>query len=398
MLRIGAVTILFGLFLTSCKQLECAEGTVEENGKCVAIGWSADAGPEAYCGPNTVWDGEHCVPAQDICGPYTKVKVVVDDAGVETFVCEGTPSGNVQPPPECPAPEGDTICINGWVRYLVDPEHPDKVFETIAADADAADDATSMVVMVYDPLRFASNPDDPAALLGTCEVNPKTGTFRATNIPVPTTGFLALATEDCQVQDGVCQPIPATTDPATYAFTAFPYPASAGTNLVEVQALAVQNDQMEAWTQTIGDSALQAAGCDPNATLSSCGTWIGLFARRTEDGLEPLEGVVPYAGTAPIDPAKSFYFGVKDGAVVFDDPSPGAVWSDDSGPHEWTGIHGLVFAANMTLTTYYGQCAPDLADSLCNQGGCTWDNSRLGGTAKGALFVQLIDPEACPNL
>ncbi len=398
MLRVGAVVVLFGLLATSCKQIECAEGTVEENGKCVAIGWSGDAGPESYCGPNTVWDGTHCVPAQDICGPFTKVKVVVDDAGVETFVCEGTPSGNIQPPPECPPSDGQTICVNGWVRYLVDPDDPTKVFETVLADEQAAEDATSLVVMVYDPLLFASNPGDPRALLGTTEVNPKTGTFRVTGITVPTTGFIALATEDCQVSEGACQPIPATSDPGTYAFAAFPYPASAGTNLTEVATIAITNHQMADWTDAIGDTALQAAGCDAGASLSSCGTWIGIYARETEEGLVPLEGVVPYSGPGPIDEAKTFFYGVKDGDVVFDDPTAGAVWTDGDGPHEWTGRYGVVFAPAMSLGTYYGQCAADLADSVCMQGGCTWDDSRLGGTAPGALFVQLIDPEECPNL
>ncbi len=390
------LTMLFFLSaffaLNGCDELECAEGTVEKGGKCVAINYDPDVDPRQHCGPNTVWDGTKCVPVQEICGPYTEVEFFEDEDGYLTFICVGKPVEDIESPPDCPPSDGD-ICVNGWVRYLVDPDDPNIFASTIIADEEATEDATHLVVLVFDALGFATGTNtDPLSI---SEVNPRNGTFRATDIAVPATGFIGLVVEDCVVNDGVCVPLDPRTDPGVFAFTGLPIAASAGTNITNFMAYGATHEQVEIWTDEIGEDNLEAAGCPAGSTLLSCGTWIGVFAQQPAsqfDDLDFIDGVVPYNSDNKIRDA--YYMGIKDDMVVFNDPEPGVVWADGGGPYDYTGsVRGTVFFPGARLGTYYGRCSEDAPDSTCNQLSASWDEVRIGGSAEGALFIQFMYPE-----
>jgi len=374
-----------GLGSAACNPLECAEGTREEDGKCVALNQVNDN--NTFCGPGSVLSGNQCLPDPDqICGPNTTVEFVLDDDGqpTEEFICVGQAGGD-QPIP-CPEVGTDgKICVNGWVRWLVD--DGGRVMETPYSEAGATADATRVKVYVYDPLAYASAPDPTTVPpLAVAEVNPLSGTFTATGIAVPATPYLALVVDE---DDGQPDDL--------LAFTGIPY--EVGTqNLERVTAAAITHDQVADWSEGVGGTtALQAMGCEEPSgggdhTLLTCGTWIGVFFDGTQDEPgEPVEGVAPHLGSSPLDPTATFYMGYTSAdGVVFDDATAGVVWSDGDGPHEWTGSAGVAFYPTALLNVVYGgQCAPS---TPCESQGCVFDTSLTGGAVPGALFVQYVFP------
>lgn len=376
------VGLAAGLGLSACDPLECAEGTREEDGKCVPL--NQVNSNNTQCGPRTVLVGSQCVPLyDDICGPNTEAEAVLDGDGQPTgeFICVGQ-SGGDQPDP-CPDVGVDgKICVSGWIRWLID--DGGRVLETTYVEPGATADATRVKVYVYDPLLYATNPNTPP--LAVADVNPMNGTFTVTGIAVPAVPYIALVVDE---DDGQPDDI--------LAFTGIPY--EVGTqNLERVTAAVITNDQVEAWSEAVGGTtALEGIGCVAPAgggdhTLLTCGTWIGAFFDGVQDEPgNPVAGVVPHMGANPLDPSKTFYMGytAADG-VVFDEPAAGAVWSDGDGPHEWTGSKGVaLFPTALLGTNYGGQCAPSTS---CESQGCLFATDLTGGATPGALFVQYVFP------
>ncbi|MFH2006616.1 MAG: hypothetical protein ABI333_08530 [bacterium] len=386
---LGLSGALAGLLLLSsgCDPVKCGEGTREADGLCVPLNPVADGGP--HCGWGTLEVSNTCVPDPEICGAFTEVVPELDANGDPTgiFVCEGhADATDIEPPPSCedePFGQAGEICINGWVHWLMD--ESEGVFMTnIMLDATAPEDATSAVVKVYDPLLYAQDPVNTVPL-GIGEVNPRNGTFRVLNIPIPGTGFLALVHDDLngEVNDD-------------FVLVGVPYLATPSQHLTEVVAFAVTTDQMLQWTDAVGgDAMLQSINCpEPEGggerTLSSCGTWIGVFMqKRPDEGITHVEGVTPLYPGGLIPEDRTFYPGIdSDGSFVFDDPTPGVVWTDDQGPHEWTGRLGAAFYPTASLGNMSGQCSQG---TPCSDQACLYAEV-LGGAINSALFVQWMIP------
>jgi hypothetical protein len=387
-LGLGAVLAATVLLQAGCNPLECGDGTRELEGQCVPVNAIYNDGG-THCGWGTTLVGTECVPIADLCGDFTKAVPVLDDNGVAVgFTCVGQASGDDPPPPCETSPSGGTICTNGYVHWFVDTEGG--IMATRVADPEAAEDATRLVVKVYDPLLYAQNPGVPP--LAVAEVNPKNGTFMTPSVLVPGTGFIAFVVEDFE---GSGEEI--------FAFAGIPYAADTTQNLTDVVAPAMTDQQVADWTDAAGgDAALALTGCPAPAgggerTLATCGTWIGLFSQGVQGApTTPVEGVTPVYGGALLAENKTLYFGYStaDG-VAFDDPEEGVTWSDATGPHDWTGKAGIVFYPGASLGTYGGQCA---AGTPCETKGCFFGSDMLGGSAKGAMFVQYVFPMAdtCP--
>ncbi len=377
------------LWAPGCMGPECGPGTREADGLCVPMSYTGSDGG-IHCGENTVLLGTECVPSEEICGPNTTVESELDDAGVPTggFVCVGQAVDEGEPPPPCPeefGPAGE-ICINGYAHWLMD-DNEAVFMANLLGDPDAAEDATHLVVKVYDPLLYAQDPENTVPL-GWAEVNPRWGTFRVLNVSVPGTGFVALALDDLDEDQA-----------NIYTMTGVPYVAVANQHLEYVAAFGITNDQVTAWTEAVGGAAmLESIGCPEPAgggprTMATCGTWIGVYVDS-----EPIESINPVEGTLPFEPggiipeAKTFYPGI-DGAgnLVFDDPTPGVVWSDEEGPHEWSGQLGAVFYPTSSMGNMTGECAPQ---TPCEEAGCIF-MEFLGGSVPEAFFVQFMLPATC---
>lgn len=364
-----------------CDPLKCGEGTREEDGRCVPTSlWTTDGG--VHCGTGTILVGNECVPTEDLCGEFTRAVPLLDEEGNPTggFLCVGEEPSAHEKPPECPeVTTPGRICVNGYVRWLLDDNG--KLLETVLGDPEGSD-ATTLEVRVYDPLLYSVNSN--VAPLAVGEVSPRNGTFRVENVQVPATGFIALVVDE---DDSAPEDI--------FAFAGIPY-AAGGANLLEVTAVAISQAQAEAWTEAMGgDAALAAAGCAAPfgggfRTLSTCGTWIGVFDSGVQGDPQGLvEGVVPYFASSAIADSQTFYLGYQGGEAVFDVAEAGVVWSDGDGPHEHTGRLGTVFVPGATLGNFGGVCAPG---TPCEEAGCSFPLDQTGGAAKGALFVQYVFP------
>jgi hypothetical protein len=120
---------------------------------------------------------------------------------------------------------------------------------------------------------------------------------------------------------------------------------------------------------------------------------VGVFAASVApDEILGVEGVGPLMPGGAVPPERTFYPGVDEtGALVFDDPTPGVVWSDDQGPHEWTGIMGTVFYPSASLQNMNGVCGQG---TPCSDAVCIWSEVMAGSVA-GAIFVQFVFPITC---
>lgn len=341
---------------------------MEVDGECVDV--VGDASP--ICGTGTYYNvGEDACFADPnvICGPGTEVEWVLDDDGVATneFICKGT--GNDVLPPNCEAAQpGGPICINGYIKYLLDPEDPSKVMETLAQF-----DAATLTVKVYDPLQYAVNPSVQPLGENNLVIS-EDGTFRVENVAVPPTGFIALVVDD---DDGVG------TD--NYVFTGFAYEAIAGQNMENTDAYIVTADQNTTWSAEIGASNIQATGCPTAATndnLFGCGTWVGVFGYHEGGAMTFIEGATPqsFPGPAAVAPTKAWYLNTD-----FETFTSGSTANH-------TTSTGIVFYPSARLGSYSGVCA---AETSCEDESYTWDqvSGTTGGAAPNAIFVQLMEPE-----
>lgn len=343
-------------------------GTCTGTDYCNPLGRCEDACAGRQCG---VWHGVYCGECPDgwECIPWDGSCVVED------------PPGPPDPPPcwEEFGPNGE-ICINGYAHWLWDDQGGEGAFMGHRImDPNASADSTFIVVEVYDPLAYANDPDNTVPLAAT-EVNPQEGTFRVTDIAVPSQGLVLMVVSDI---DNDASDL--------FTFTGVPFPAVSYEHLREVVAFGATHEQVDRWSGQIGQTALAATGCpEPPGgglrTLSSCGTWIPAYVM--------LEGVVPEDSVGPVPPHKTFYPGVDaSGQLVFDDPTECVVWSDDQGPHEWTGILGSVFAVFVPLGNMSGHCQ---SGTQCAEATCLFAQI-LGGAIQDALFVQFIPQVLCSN-
>lgn len=357
--------------VSGCTDDPCPPGQVEYDGECVDL----IPPDEINCGPGTYYLSaqNECRPDPALCGAGTEPIFLLDEEGLPTydFYCKGIGGGDLPDPPECPVAEpGGNICLNGWIRYLLDPENPTRVMRSLARF-----ESPSVKVVVYDPLAYNSNPS--VAPLGVGEVIHEDGTFRVENVSVPSTGFLALVVVDDE-ESGA----------ENFVFTGFAYGGAAGVNLEYIDAYTVTAEQNTSWTEALGGQAsITAAGCPNGASTESlyhCGTWVGVFAHgEPNSGFTFIEGVQPqkFPGPNLLPLNAAFYLGEDYDSFV--------VPASDAESH--TNSTGIVFHPGARLGMYSGKCAEG---SPCETAGYTWDQGlgTTGGSAPRAIFVQILRP------
>ncbi len=379
MYRTHWATLVISLLLVlgaGCNDDPCPPGQVEYNGECVDVVGDASA----ICGTGTYYNGveDACFPDPNVvCGPATEVEWVLDEDGLPTeeFICKGTGGGNIPIPPECPdAQPGGKICVNGWIKYLIDPDDTSKLMETLAQF-----DSATLTVKVYDPLAYAVNPS--VAPLSVAEVVPEDGTFKAEGITVPSTGYLAVVVDDDENAGA-----------DNYVFTGFAYEGAAGVNMEGIDGYVVTSDQNTTWSEDSGfNAAFTDSDCKPGGagdtgtadSLFTCGTWVGVYGYRdASENLVFIEGAQPQKLPGPtiVDASKTFYLNPDHETFT-----PGTTSNQ-------TNETGIVFYPSARLGSYAGVCA---ADTPCDDEGYTWNQTsgRTGGSAPNAIFVQLMYPE-----
>ena len=366
-----ALSFVF-IHVSACNQTECGKGTVEENGKCVPLNMPQnDAGSE-LCMPGSFWNSElgKCfVDPQIVCGSGTEI--VWDDTHT-TFTCEST--GASSDLPKCPdAQPGGNICITGRVKYLIDPDDKTKFLETEIKDPEILN---TMEIALYDPLEYASV-GSSADVLGYATIDATSGGFIATDIAVPSQGYVALV-----VRDKGWTPETADSTPTNWLFAGYAYKATAGVNIENTFAVAVPAAQLDEWQQSLSSDFLNSACHEHN--LYKCGTWIGIY--RDVDSGTTINGVNPYYGTNFLIPTESLVFLDKNDQGEY---SQLTMATDRA----YTSNTGIAMYLGAELSNYFGLCDYLVSeeDSLCLQMQMEFSKSLQGGSSKNTIFVEYVD-------
>jgi hypothetical protein len=357
--------LLAPLSATGCKQLECAEGTIERDGACEPANTMTD---EGKCGPFTELQGDRCVPVfpPTQCEPGTTVEDVDPETGVIT--CKGTGmGGGCDSSIACPTPTGatkQTIC-----GRIFDFEKGDQTMVAARFQAAMANGtncnpnmpATSgpcaLEIRAYDAIAFATNPATATPLpVGGVTID-DCGRYKVENIETNGTGpFIGLGFDDAG----------AFANPAGVTVTAAVTTGKqAMTATKDLEAYIIKGATAGTW-QSSGGPALS-------------GGIYGLVFRKHKPGT-PQDAAEPYAPQSGVTvtkmgntvPSNDFYFqsALVDRTTI--DPAATA-----------TGMNGTALVTNASVN-----------DSVvwAGQGGlgtgCRWE-LHAGASLPGIVYIQV---------
>lgn len=345
----------------SCSQIECGEGTTEQNGECVPSDGERPQNDD--CGIGTHYDDAEggCVPdfPPTICGentePFTNSDGVIE--------CRGT-GGNGCGPINCPDPTAGKVTLCGRL-FDVQTDLAITGGTDGALCAGAGGTATGgpcdVEVEFFPALPFATNPTGtPPLPPGDFKMN-NCGWFAARDIAEPELGYMGIGVDDRGT----------TLDEYTLAGVALP--ASAGLREDSLVVYAVRRDTDDAWTNTAGDPF-------GGQTFGTRGAYVPIFlhGEGAPDGLaEPA--AVPVAGVTVTEnsanePANTYYF-------LDTDPHTRSTLDNSAGTggQPSTGANGSAVKVNSSLVNHSGTGSePD---------GCKWP-SDLAAAIMGVTFVQ----------
>lgn len=345
---LGLVGALLGT-AGGCKTLDCADGTVEQNGTCQPADFNAS---NAQCGVGTHLEGDKCIPdlAPTECDPSTTIPTV-NDAGVT--VCVGTGGGGCGATFACPTPASGKESICGQIYDFEDMtpfQAPNAVGALCAAGA--TEGPCALTVKAFDAATFAGMPTSAPELAHGQVYLDDCGRYRMPDITAPGSGLVALGIDDTAAANA--GPPGITTPSGVGGFFA------PNTALNGFEAFIVHASTACKW---------QASGGPGLAT----GYYINVF-RAHKTGFEPMPGVKVTKNGADI--TTDFYFVA------------------DQVTHQTVDTSRMVTGANGTaLVTGAG-----VGDGIV----WTGDNSVLppecrwgldaGATLAGIAFVQIKRP------
>jgi hypothetical protein len=359
----GAMTVgLLGVTLsvTSCTEIQCADGTIERNGKCEAADNNVT---DAKCGPGTKLDAGHCVPilTPTKCDPGTTLPDTDPVTGVVT--CIGTGGGSCTSSLACPAagPGKMTICgriTEAETSALLQASNPTRA-ECPAGNAATAGPC-ALQINAYDAIAFATNPSTATPLPAASVFIDDCGRYKIVDITLGGASFIGVGLDD---RTGLGPTgLTVTTGAAV--------PAAAGTAIKELDLYSVKGSTIGTWTSS---AAL------PSSILAG-GVYMSVF-RSGATGLGLAPGVTMTRAGAAI-PNDDFYFGANDAGRTMLDTAANV-----------TGVNGTA----LTLR----------ASSLMGHGAtggipvtCAWE-SKVGGNVPGVVLVQTRRPanatgQTCP--
>jgi hypothetical protein len=188
------------LAATSCKSVDCGEGTTERNGTCVPANETVS---NATCGKFTELKGTECAPEFDptVCDPATTQADTDPATGVTT--CIGTGASSCASKLPCPTPADSTQAICGQI-YDFETNTPFAAPGATGArcTASATSGPCSLGIKAYDAAALVANPPTPtnpgaAPLAATVSID-DCGRYQVTGIAQPGGPLVALALDDAQ--------------------------------------------------------------------------------------------------------------------------------------------------------------------------------------------------------
>jgi hypothetical protein len=350
------LALITSLAAHGCKQLECAEGTIERNGMCQPADQTTNTG---ICGPFTELQGDRCVPLfpPTQCEPGTTEEDLDTATGVIT--CKGTgQGGGCGTPLACPTPTGSTkqtIC--GQIYDFKD----NTKFAAMNASGTRCDAMTptasgpcALQILAYDAIAFGTNPSAATPLPRGDVYIDDCGRYRVTDIETNGTGpFIGLGFDDANMPLG---PMGVT---VTAAVT------------TSKQGMTASRD-IEAYIATVATAGMWQMSGGP----SLAGGIYALVFRQKKTGANDVtmnqQGVTVTKMGNTI-PANDFYFGMNATDRTTIDPAAVA-----------TGANGTALVTNASV-----------ADSVSYSGqgglgpGCRWE-LRAGASLAGIVFIAIF--------
>ncbi len=336
---------------TSCRGVDCGEGTTERDGLCVPANQTITP---AQCGPFTELRGDSCAPMlpPTVCDPETTTPEV-DDMGVITCIGTGG-GGGCAAPIACPAPTNGTQTICG---QLFDFETGAAFAAPGAAGTPCTAGATSgpcaVGVRAYDAVAFATVPGTAPLATGPIYLD-DCGRYKVPEIPVPGTGFIAVGLDDAMVG-----------------------PAGV-TNATAVAASAVANTATRDLDAFIVPATTTTAWATSGGPRIDAGYYVPVY-RGHRTGTDLVAGVTVTYGAmaapppASTDPARDFYFAAAATARTTLDPAANV-----------TGVNGTAMFSGANLGEIYSGQGVLPAE-------CRWD-IHAGASTPGVVFIQVFRP------
>ncbi|NVB82931.1 MAG: hypothetical protein HOV81_31425 [Kofleriaceae bacterium] len=345
-----------GVAQTSCNQVECADGTIERDGKCVA---ASDNFDPTMCGPFTELQGDKCVPTfpPTVCEDGSTLPEVDPETGVTT--CKGTgPAPGCGGSLACPAGTSATkLTICGQIYDFKD----NSKFAAAGAEGmrcDPAAPATSgpcaLQILAFDADKFARTPTTaPPLSVGDVYID-DCGRYRLTDIETSgTSPYIGLGFDDAGMTlgpNGVTVTVGVATakPPARY--------------LKDFEAWIVNQTTIGAW-QTSGGPPL------------SGGIYAPVFRQHRKgfgDQYANQSGV-SFTRMGNPDTTNDYYFPTADTGRNMIDTAASA-----------TGANGTVLVTAATID-----------ESLAYSGtgglgaGCRWE-PHAGASLPGIVFIQVF--------
>lgn len=341
---------------TACKQVECADGTIERDGVCVPGTVNTE---EGQCGPFTVLQGDQCVPEflPTECDPTTTVAETNPETGVTT--CVGFGSASCDGPFACPAGSSSSLMtICGQIYDFKDGSKFD-VTDAKGMACDLENPTTSgpcaLQILAFDAIEFGDNPlTAPRRNVAETYID-DCGRFRLKDIDATgTSPYIGLGFDDANMQLG----------PEGVTITVGVVAAENSQHYVkDFEAFVANKDLIPGW---------QDSGYPSFATN---GAFAPIYRKHIEGAPDPHEnqdGVTVTFNNNPV-PTNDYYFRMADtDRTTFD--------TDASA----TGVNGTAFytGADVGQFTAYG-----------GQGGlgpgCRWEG-HAAASLPGILFVQVF--------
>jgi hypothetical protein len=351
--------ILLGLLAlvsaSGCKQIECAEGTIERNGMCEPADNATNNG---ICGPFTELQGDRCVPLfpPTECDPATTEADVDPATGVTTCIGTGT-GGGCSASLACPTPSGSTkMTICGQIYDFEKAMTPFAATGAMGVRCDPMNPTTSgpcaLQIGAYDAIAFATNPGTAMPLPVSNVYIDDCGRYRVSEIETNGTGpFIGLGFDDAGGPIG--NPMGVT---VTAAVTTSKQGATATKDL---EAFIVKGSTTQTWA-TSGGPPLTG------------GIYALVFRQHKDPAMyEPQSGVTVTKMGNTI-PANDYYFqsALLDRTTI--DMAATA-----------TGMNGTVLVTNASVND---------SVSYAGQGGlgagCRWE-LHAGASLAGIVYIQV---------
>ena len=250
-----------------------------------------------------------------------------------------------QPPPpcpKCPPASGSKICLSGRVYPLHNLAGKWSGQNPLAGHMTVVD---GVIVKVYDPIDFVSNPSG-AQPLGTASIDAD-GCFMVKDLAIPFSGMFAVGVDDD----------PATGNDRWLVGGTGVYPTP-GQNSEDLEIGAIANQEAQAW----------------GLNLLTDGTMIMVFLDKSG---KAVEGVTPtFDGKPPP------WTGTNMSVYFFDEDITKPPYFDPAATA--TNKSGMVAVKKAEVKAFGGQ-----------KPGCTIEGPKLGGSSPGTIFLRIFEVEGC---